>query len=334
MSYRGFLHSAGEKFRVILELESKDRQLKVAVLAGGIGSEREISLESGNAVTEALSLAGMDVCLADIKPDNLDILDEENIDVYFLALHGRFGEDGSVQQILENKGLVYTGCGPRASRICFDKILSKQCFAAEGIKSPKSVTLCGEFDEDSAFEILKGMEGRFVVKPAREGSSVGIEIVDSAGEAVEAARKLSLQYGDYLIEEFIEGKEITVGILGAEALPIIEVRPGRDFYDFQAKYEDEETQYLFDTIDDKDTVRRVQNEALRCFEVLGCRDFSRVDFMLTEDNKAYVLEINTIPGFTRHSLLPMAAAKTGCSMSDLCYKIVKRALVREATAVK
>jgi D-alanine-D-alanine ligase len=306
-------------------LETARSKIKVAVLAGGIGSEREISFQSGECVAGALKQAGFEVVTADIRPDYLEILDDTSIDVFFPALHGEFGEDGRLQQILEDRSLLYAGSGPAASRLAFDKMASKMIFEDAGVSTPAAI----EFDGDTNVELLEeqllSLASRYVVKPIRQGSSVGVSIVSAPAEAIDAARKTLSEFGDCMIEEFMPGREVTVGILHGRALPIIEVRPKSGFYDYHAKYLDERTQYLFDTVTDAAAAENLSRSAVACFNALGCRHFARVDFLLTDEQIAYVLETNTIPGFTSHSLLPKAAAKAGLSMAELCSSIVEAA---------
>ena len=307
----------------------ENTNLKVAVLMGGIGEERDISIQSGNCITQALNEAGLNVVAADIRPDNMDILKESDIDVFFVALHGRFGEDGQLQQILEDKSLIYTGSGPEASRLAFDKLASKECFAKTGVTTPRVIKFDVRTEAKEFEKQLLQLGERYVVKPIRQGSTIGITIVDEPGLAMAAAQECSSKFGDCMIEEFIPGKEITVGILENRALPIIEVKSKTGFYDYQAKYIDEQTEYLFDTIKDQVLTAQINEAALNCFNALGCRGFGRVDFRLGNEKQVYALEVNTIPGFTSHSLLPMAAAKTGLSMSALCIRIIEAALENE-----
>jgi D-alanine-D-alanine ligase len=306
-------------------LEIVRSKIKVAVLAGGIGSERDISIQSGQCVAEALKEAGFEVVTADIRPDNLEILDDTSIDVFFPALHGEFGEDGRLQQILEDRSLLYAGSGPAASRLAFDKMASKMLFEDAGVSTPFAIEFDSETNIDLLEEQLLHLANKYVVKPIRQGSSVGVSIVSTPAEAVDAARRTLSEFGDCMIEEFVPGREVTVGILHGRALPIIEVRPKSGFYDYHAKYFDEQTQYLFDTVTDKTTAENLCRAAVECFNALGCRHFARVDFLLTDDQIVYVLETNTIPGFTSHSLLPKAAAKAGLSMGELCSSIVEAA---------
>ena len=302
--------------------------MKVAVLGGGVGREREVSLESGRCVAEALRRAGLEVVASDIRPDDMRILDRRDVDVFFLALHGEFGEDGQLQQVFEDRGLIYTGSGPEASRLAFDKVVSKQLLARAGVPVAPGVEFTGSTEPAELDRQLRELGERLVVKPIRQGSSVGVHIVGSRQDAVAAARQVFTEFGDCMIESFLRGRELTVGVLGRQALPIIEIRSQTDFYDYHAKYVDDRTQYLFDTIEDPAVQARLQRAALACFDALGCRDFARVDFILSDDGTPYALEVNTIPGFTTHSLLPKAAGRIGLSMDQLCAGIVRTALAQ------
>ncbi len=294
---------------------------------GGVGAERQVSLHSGRNMAGAIRAAGFETVESDITCDNLTILDDGSIDVFFLALHGEFGEDGQLQEILESRNLVYTGSGPQASRLAFDKIVSKKIFREAGIRVGDDFCVDGETDFVKLAGQIEKVGAKFVVKPIKQGSSVGVRIVEGADKAIEAARACLSRYGDCMIEEFIDGKEITVGILAGEPLPIIEVRSKTDFYDYNAKYIDDSTEYLFGTIGDDSLVESIKADAVKCFELLGCRHFGRVDMILSDDNIPCVLEINTLPGLTTHSLLPKAANKAGISNSELCVKIIESALV-------
>ncbi len=306
-------------------MKIENNKLKVAVLAGGIGEERDISIQSGQCVAQALKEAGLNVVAADITPENMDILEDSNIDVFFIALHGRFGEDGELQEILERKGLVYTGSGPAASRLAFDKMAGKKAFSEAGITTPAVIKFDPKADTEELKNQLQQFADKYVIKPLRQGSTIGVAIIDEPKLAVAAGRECSNEFGDCMIEEFILGREITVGILENQALPIIEIRSKTGFYDYHAKYIDKQTEYLFDTIGDPEMAAKIQAAALGCFNTLGCRGIGRVDFILGDDEKTYALEVNTIPGLTAHSLLPKAAAKAGLSMSELCLKIIEAA---------
>ena len=306
-------------------MKIENSKLKVAVLTGGIGTEREVSIQSGDCVAEALKQAGLNVVVADITPDNMDILGADDIDVFFIALHGKFGEDGQLQQILEDKSLLYTGSGPAASKLAFDKMASKKLFTETGINTPAVIEFDANTDTGQLEEQLQQFADKYVVKPVTQGSTIGVSIIADQREAVACARKCLIEFGDCMIEEFIPGREITIGILFGRPLPIIEVRTKRDFYDYQAKYIDEQTEYLFDTIDRARLAENIKSAAIGCYEAIGCRHFARVDSILSDDDVLYVLELNTIPGLTGHSLVPKAAAKAGLSMSDLCIKIIEGA---------
>jgi D-alanine-D-alanine ligase len=308
--------------------------IKIAVLRGGVGREREVSLASGRCVAEALRRGGAEVIESDIRPGDLAILDRPDVDVFFLALHGRFGEDGQLQQILDDRDLTYTGSGAQASRLAFDKVTSKRLFAASGVAVAPTVEFPPDADPSSIEDQLERLGDRFVVKPICDGSSVGVHIVDGPANAVASAREVARELGDCMIEPFLRGPELTVGILGRRTLPIIEIRSKTDFYDYYAKYIDDQTEYLFHTVSDEDLRSRIHQAALACFDVLDCRDFARVDFILAEDGTPYVLEINTIPGFTTHSLLPKAAAQAGFSMTELCLCIARAAFSRKSSTAK
>ncbi|MEN8128401.1 MAG: D-alanine--D-alanine ligase [Planctomycetota bacterium] len=300
-------------------------QLKIAVLTGGVGSEREISLLSGQNVYEALQKAGFETVFFDISPENTSILDDATIDVFFPILHGQFGEDGQLQAMLEERNRCFTGSGSEASRKSFDKLLGKQAFFHAHLPIAKHLIVHADDTEADLASMLERLADKFVVKPIKQGSSVGVTITDDVQTAAAGAFACFREYGDCMVEEFIAGQEITVGILNGTALPVIEIRSKTEFYDFQAKYESDTTEYLFDTIDDGKLVKEIQQDALACFGELGCRHWGRVDFILTEDRTPYILEINTLPGFTSHSLIPMAAAKAGIDTPQLCRQIVEAA---------
>ena len=312
--------------------QNKDK-LKAAVLCGGIGEERQISLESGRSVRDALLQAGINAVLADVRPDELGILNDAGIDVFFVAMHGRFGEDGQLQDIMEEKGLIYTGSGPEACRVAFDKMLSKRAFEKAGVKTPPSIEYKEGIDSGEFEKQLEGLANKFVVKPFRQGSSVGVSIVDNIKEAIVVASKTARLFGDCFIEKYIPGRELTAGIVCGQVLPIIEIRPKETFYNFQAKYVDEKTQFLFDTINDKAIEEKIKSAAVKCFKAAGARDIGRVDFILGKDGELYALEINAIPGLTNHSLVPMAAAKAELSMSQLCLNIIDAASKRSRVKV-
>lgn len=306
--------------------QNKEKFEKVAVLTGGIGTEREISLLSGQNVYQALQKTGLEVLFFDITPGSMSILDDSSIDIFFPILHGQFGEDGRLQAVLEQRNLCFTGSGSAASRLAMDKVMSKTCFAQAGVAVPKCFASFDQtMDEKQLENRLPRKDAKYVIKPIRHGSSVGVQIVDTRQKAISAAKECFNQYQECMIEEYIPGREITVAVLNGQALPILEIRSKQTFYDYQAKYISDNTEYLFDTITDAGLTKKIQQQALACFESLQCRHWGRIDFILGRDGIPYVLEVNTLPGFTSHSLVPMAAAKVGISADQLCLKILQAA---------
>lgn len=295
------------------------RKLKITVLSGGPSSEREVSLKSGNAVAGALRSLGHDVAVADISPDRLDALDAP-MDMVFIALHGSFGEDGQLQRILDERGIVYCGSGAASSRLAMNKVSAKAKFIHAGVPTPR-------FDvvrTDRVEQILAHWSAPVVLKPIAEGSSVDCELIHDSRALRDVLARLTGQYGQCLIEEYVHGPELTVGVLGDEALPPIQIRTKREFYNYQAKYFDNDTEYLFDIDLPPNVLADVRALSVKAHQSLGCRDFSRVDWMIdARTHQPYALEVNTIPGFTDHSLLPKAAARAGLSFAGLCQRIVE-----------
>lgn len=295
---------------------------KVAVLAGGPSSERAISIKSGRAVYKALKEAG---CNAEwVSLDGCafkNLLKKISPDIAFLALHGRFGEDGTVQKILEEISIPYTGSGVIASRSALDKIESKRIFQKNGIAIPPYKV----FDKNT-IKNAKDLSFPLIVKPRNEGSSIGLSLArDEKG--FKSACKEAFKYSkNIIIEQFIKGREITVGILDDTALPVVEIIPDRDFYDFYAKYRDKKTRYVVPAPLPKDIYENAQKLGLAAHMALKCKDFSRVDMILGQDGKIFVLEVNTIPGLMARSLLPKAASAAGITFNDLCMKFLHLAL--------
>ncbi|HDZ20568.1 hypothetical protein LCGC14_0512930 [marine sediment metagenome] len=305
------------------------RTLDVTVLMGGPSSERDISLLSGEAIASALEGCGHKVTRADISPMDVSALEREGIEVVFIALHGQFGESGEVQELCKRRGLTYTGSGPQASRLGMDKAASKQIFKRAGLVTPDWMII-EQFHSPQTYRTwLEELPPPVVVKPVNGGSSVDITIAANDAERDAAMDSVLEQYGRVMIERLVSGRELTVGILGDEALPVLEIVPARAFYDKTAKYDDDAgTEYIFDHALSDEIVQQVQTAAMKAHSVLDCRDLSRVDFILDSDNIPQVLEINTIPGFTSHSLVPMAAAKVGIRFEQLVDRIVTLALER------
>lgn len=303
---------------------------KIGVLAGGPSNEREISLRSGRAVYSALVEEGLDAALLDITDESFAELKASGIDVAFIALHGKFGEDGTVQKMLEDAGIPYTGSGVEASRLALDKIASKETFAKKAIPSPRYRVL-----EKSRVNMahIGSIRLPAVIKPQFEGSSIGLSVVRER-PALKAALDKAFAYGARtIVEEYIEGRELTVGILDDEPMPVIEIMPKNKVYDYQAKYSDPDTQYIVPAPVEKAAYGRAQGLGAAAHKALGCRSFSRVDMMLDGRGGLFVLEVNTIPGMTERSLLPKAAVAKGMSFGDLCVKLVENA-VRNRMQVK
>ncbi|MFH1847595.1 MAG: D-alanine--D-alanine ligase [Candidatus Omnitrophota bacterium] len=298
---------------------------RVAVLSGGPSNERGISLVSGRAVYDALKQSGCDAVLLEIDDASFgQDLKRLEIDVVFLALHGRFGEDGTIQEMLEGLGIPYTGSGPRASRCALDKIASKGIFEKSGINTPRYAVLEKGRDDRYADSISRlGLP--LVVKPQFEGSSIGISVVRDRSQLDEAVRS-AFTYGDRILaEEFIEGRELTVGILNDEPLPVVEITAEGGFYNFNAKYESKKTGYIVPARISEEEYKISQDTARKAHLSLGCRFFSRVDMRMDSAGKIFVLEVNTIPGLTGRSLLPKAAQNKGIDFNRLCLLLTKAA---------
>jgi D-alanine-D-alanine ligase len=301
--------------------------LNIVVMRGGPSAEREVSLRSGASVANALRNLGHHVTELDPEPCRWMLPD--NTDVVFLALHGTYGEDGAVQAELEHIGVPYTGCGVEASRIAFDKMLTKNRCAATGVPVAKSLVV-----DSTNTPWPARWQPPVVLKPVRQGSSVGLQFVDGI-EQWPAALKESLRHDSHvLVEPKIIGAECTVGILGQRVLPIVEVRPHSGSYDYQSKYTKGATDYLCPAPFNQEITARVQAAALGAFKAIGGRDYARVDVMVTTEGEPIVLEVNTLPGMTETSLLPKAAAAAGLSYEELCQQIVELALTRVMAAAR
>jgi D-alanine-D-alanine ligase len=303
---------------------------KIAVLMGGPGSEREVSLATARGVSKALRSLGAEVLDVDVRDQSFHLPDD--VDLAFLTIHGTFGEDGSLQKVLEDRGIPYTGDGVEESRTAFDKIRSKEKFRAHGVTTP-------------LWEVIRPGQRPtiplpIVVKPPREGSTVGVIIVKSERELDLAIAEAAKYDRELLVEEFIAGRELTVGILGDQALPILEIIPKGGFYDFTNKYPFLNPQagggaeHVCPAKIDKKKTKEIQELALRAHRSLGLQVYSRVDVLLPEDGAATVLELNTIPGMTEASLLPEAAAAAGISYVDLCTRIIELSRARSDRSAK
>jgi D-alanine-D-alanine ligase len=304
---------------------------RIGVLMGGPSSEREISLKSGRAVYEALKSLDLDVYSIDIKTDSaaesIELLQSWKLNCAFLALHGYFGEDGRIQDILDTLKIPYTSSGAAASRLAMDKISSRRIFQESGLAVPEYEVLEKRFwEKDWQYRNSLGLP--LVVKPAANGSSIGLSIIDKA-EAVKEAVGLAFSFDErVLLEKYISSKELTVGILDDLALPVIEIIPQKRFFDYEAKYKSGMTDYVVPAKLEEGVARKVQGVALKAHRLLGCFGCSRVDILLDKDSTPFVLELNTIPGFTPTSLLPKAARVAGIDFAQLCVKLIQLAYER------
>ncbi len=300
-------------------------EMLIAVLMGGPGTEREVSIASGKAVVKALQKKGY-------RAVGVDVVDTapkmpEGTDLAFNVIHGTFGEDGGLQRYLEELGIRYTGAGVKSSEVAFDKNLSKDCFLEHDVPTPGS-----ELVDCSNGVMLPKMPVPFVVKPPREGSSVGIRVVKEESEAIAAMEHAAGFSSDLLVEEFVEGRELTVGVLNGEVFPVVEIAPPEgDWYDMETKYpwlsgKEVGSQYTCPADLTPEETRIVQVAAKKAYDALGIEVYSRVDVLLNSFGNPYVLEANTIPGMTETSLLPMGAAAAGYSFGDLCVKIAELSL--------
>ena len=297
---------------------------KVAVLMGGDSAEREISLQSGNAVHAALCNAGVDAHAMDFNKNEFESLVQGDFDRVFIALHGRGGEDGTIQGALETIGLPYTGSDVMSSALAMDKVRCKAIWRANELPTPEAV----ELDKNTNWkQVAEQLQLPIMVKPAREGSSVGASKVLNA-DNLSSAWKQANQYDDRVMaESWVEGSEYTIPILGNTVLPIIKLETKRDFYDYQAKYEDDDTRYICPCGLDEKVEETFGQLALRASKLVGVSGWCRVDLMVDRDNNPWLIEVNTVPGMTSHSLVPMAAKQAGLSFEKLAVHILATSLV-------
>lgn len=296
---------------------------QVGVLMGGFSSERRISLKSGRAILASLKRSGVSAIAID--PRHSSFLNKlKKVKVVFIALHGEYGEDGQIQRLLEKKKIAYTGSTAAGCVISFDKLKTKRILQKKSLSTPafRILTRTNWQREAAKFQ------SSFFIKPLTEGSSVGVEMIQSFQKEKLKVEKLVKKYGIILAESRVVGREITAGIVGEKKLPVVEIRTRRAFYDFKAKYTPGFTEYITEHGLPQSVVKHIQNIALKVFKALGLRDLARIDMMLDAQNRPFVLEANSIPGFTEISLLPKAARKIGISFDQLVLKILDRAVAR------
>ena len=303
------------------------KDMKVGVLLGGLSSEREISLRSGTAMAKALKARGYKVSTIDVGRDLPAKLTRAKIEVAVNGLHGKWGEDGCVQGLLEVMGIPYTGSGVVASAICMDKAATKRIIAAAGLTTASFIEL--RVPTKGAGAYLESVASPFgypvVVKPNAEGSSVGVELVQKAGELPRVLKKAARGAKHLILEKYISGRELSVAVLDGKPLGTVEIKTRRQFYDYKAKYTKGETEYLVPAPLDAVVERRLMDEAARAHTILGCKGVSRVDFILEDGLEGNILEVNTLPGMTELSLVPKIAAGAGYSFENLCEEILKGA---------
>lgn len=293
----------------------------IAVLMGGNSAERAVSLEGGEAVYRALQNQGVDCFKFDWQADNLNQLWSKTFDKAFIILHGRGGEDGVIQQQLEQRGVPYTGSGVDASQRCMNKAISKNIWAQHGLKAYLAPSVLAHIEQDAA---LSGFDFDlpWAVKPILEGSSIGMSKVNQSSELKSALSKAWKYDPTALIEKWINGEEYTVAILNGKALPVVQIKVNQGFYDYQSKYHSDETEYFCPCTLTDTQQQQLQQIALKAFDIVNAKTWGRADFILDAQNTPYLLEINTVPGMTAHSLVPMAAKAVGMDFDKLVLAIL------------
>ena len=295
---------------------------KVAVLMGGLSAEREISLLSGNAVLAALKNKGVDAHGIDVSENIIRDLEKENFQRAFIVLHGRGGEDGTIQALLKLMAVPYTGSGVMASSLAMDKLKTKQIWLAMGLPTPD---FCILDSEQSCQQALEKLSLPLIVKPVLEGSSIGMSKVESKDELVPAWRKAQKCGGTVIAEQWVEGDEYTAAMLDDQVLPMIKLKTTHKFYDYDAKYEAVDTQYICPCGLSEEQEAEFASLMTKAFNAVGASAWGRVDFMVDKNNQPWLIEVNTVPGMTSHSLVPMAAKQAGLSFDDLVLKILSLA---------
>lgn len=296
---------------------------KVAVLMGGDSNERAVSLLSGDAVFLALKRLGIEAEAFD--PSDRDINEIQSYNRVFITLHGRGGEDGSVQAFLKSKNVAYTGSDSLSSAIGMDKIKTKLLWRSLNIPTPDFLQVN---EKTSYIEILDAISVPFFIKPSNEGSSIGIDKIKNEKQYQEAFLKTSKIDTNVIVEKFVDGEEFTVAIVNGKTFPVIKIKPSNEFYDYEAKYIKDDTQYICPSGIEKNKEASISEEALKAFKAVGCSSWGRVDFMMDKAGQHYFIEVNTSPGMTSHSLVPMAAKEVGINFDQLVLEILKTADVK------
>jgi len=298
---------------------------KIGVLMGGLSAEREISHESGNAILYALKEKGYNTCSINVDRDVAQRIAEERIDVAFIALHGRWGEDGTVQGMLEIMGIPYTGSGVLASALAMNKAMTKKVLCFHTLPTPDFQVFNKEGISEGRVEEKIRLKFPVVVKPVSEGSTIGISLVKNREGLADAAKEAFTYTDQIIIEEFVHGSEVTLGILNGRPLPVIEIVPKDGFYDYKSKYTPGETEYIIPARLTNSRLSEVTDVGLRVYEAIGCHGAARVDMIMGSKGKINILEINTVPGMTAISLIPKAAGYSGLSFDDLVEEMLKSA---------
>jgi len=296
---------------------------KVAVLMGGDSNERAVSLLSGEAVLHALKRLGINAEAFD--PSSRDINEIQSYNRAFIALHGRGGEDGSMQAFLKSKNIAYTGSDSLSSAIGMDKLKTKLLWRSLNISTPDFLQVT---EKTSYEEIMSAIGVPFFIKPSNEGSSIGIDKIKNEKQYQDAFLKTSKIDANVIVEKFVDGEEFTVAIVNDKTLPVIKIKPSNEFYDYQAKYIKDDTQYICPSGIEKQKEVSISKEALQAFKIIGCSSWGRVDFMMDKQGRHYFIEVNTSPGMTSHSLVPMAAKEVGINFDQLVLEILKTADVK------
>jgi D-alanine-D-alanine ligase len=303
------------------------KKKRIAVLMGGLSKEREISLKTGKAIQKALAAKGYTALCIDVGVDVVEKIIREKIECAFVALHGKFGEDGTIQGMLELMRIPYTGSGVLASALALHKIVSKKLLLSEGIPTPRFEAFLKEAVEKAPLK-QRSLPLPVVVKPAREGSTIGVSIVREEKEWAPALKAAAKYDEEILVEDFMKGKEITVAILDGLPLPIIEIVPKSGFYDYRSKYTKGETEYILPARLPREKYLAAQEMSVKAYHALDCAGCVRVDLMTDEEDRPYVIDVNTVPGMTETSLVPKAANYAGIAFEDLVERILLGAALK------